>query len=137
MTKPATVETVERELEMALAILHRAEDFLRSESSLTAARRNAISLARFEMARLTWPEDAGEAGRIVDTLLRSQPNFQPQGHQPGGHHPPASYRLLWRLLGFRAAESVADTARIVRRTLHLGGGTAGNRFPGQANHDDT
>lgn len=69
------------------------------------------------MARLAWSEDRVEAEHIVDALLRSQPGFCPLGNQPGGHHPPAFYRLLWRLIGFRAAESIADWNRQARKLL--------------------
>jgi glycosyltransferase involved in cell wall biosynthesis len=100
-----------------LKILEQAEIFLRDTHRLSSLRQKAISLARFQIARLTWPEDPGEAEKIVDELLRSDPGFRPQGNQPGGHHPPASYRLLWRLLGFRMAENAASAARRLRCKL--------------------
>lgn len=98
-----------------LEILDQAEMFLRSEDSLTSLRLNAISQARFEMARLAWHSDQEEASKIIERLLSADPNFRPHGNQPGGHHPPAIYRLLWRLVGFRGAEKVGDWTRILRR----------------------
>ena len=50
----------------------------------------------------------------VEQLLDSDPDFQPRGNQPGGHHPPVLYRLLWSLVGFRGAEHVAGCARLFR-----------------------
>lgn len=97
-----------------LEILRREEFFLRSCDQLTALRLHAISQSRFEVARLTWSDDPKEATNIVELLLASDPNFRPLGAQPGGHHPPLLYRLLWPLVGFGGAEKVADCARLFR-----------------------
>ena len=105
-----------------LAILRRAEDFLRQGKALSPRRLEAISMARFQMARLAWQDDPAEATQIVEDLMRADPGFQPLTNQPCGHHPPASYRLLWRLLGFRAAERAAEGARLLRRRLASGRG---------------
>lgn len=99
-----------------LMILDRAETFLRNTGELSCDRLTAISQARFEMARLTWPEDRVAAQQIVALLLQSNPAFKPLANQPGGHHPPLPYRLLWRFLGFRAAESIGDFIRPLRLT---------------------
>ena len=105
-----------------LTILRRAEGFLRQDKALSPQRLEAISMARFQMARLAWPDDPTEATQIVEELLRADPGFRPLANQPGGHHPPALYRLLWRLLGFRAAERAADGARLLRTKLAAGRG---------------
>ena len=97
-----------------LEITQRAEDFLRERGELTAMRRDAVNMARFQMARLAWRHDRAEALEIVEQLRRSDPGFRPLTNQPGGHHPPASYRLLWRLVGFRWAETIGDWVREVR-----------------------
>jgi glycosyltransferase involved in cell wall biosynthesis len=99
-----------------LEITQRAEDFLRDRGALTPVRRDAVNMARFQMARLAWRHDRAEALAIVEQLRRSDPDFSPLTNQPGGHHPPVGYRLLWRLLGFRWAETVADWMRQFRRT---------------------
>lgn len=98
-----------------LEITQRAEDFLRERGELTALRRDAVNMARFQMARLAWRHDRLEALEIVEKLRRSDPDFCPLTNQPGGHHPPASYRLLWRLVGFRWAETIGDWARRFHR----------------------
>jgi len=98
-----------------LAITQQAEDHLRARRELTPARRDAVNMARFQMARLAWRHDQGEAMEIMRTVRQSDPQFRPLTNQPGGHHPPAMYRLLWRCFGFRWAETVGDWARILRR----------------------
>jgi glycosyltransferase involved in cell wall biosynthesis len=89
-----------------LEIEQREEDFLRSRGELTPDRQSAISQARFEIARLAWLADKEEALRIVDIIRRTQPGFR-----PGGAAAPASYQLLYFLLGFRLTETVADWRR--------------------------
>ena len=98
-----------------LEITQRAEDFLRERGELTSLRRDAVNMARFQMARLAWRHNRLEALEIVEKLRRSDPDFSPLTNQPGGHHPPASYRLLWRLVGFRWAETIGDWMRQFRR----------------------
>jgi glycosyltransferase involved in cell wall biosynthesis len=98
-----------------LEITRRAEDFLRERGELTAARRQAVNQSRFQMARLAWPQDHAEAVQIVEELRRSDPHFRPLGNQPGSHHPPLSYRLLWSLLGFRWTETIGDWSRRFRQ----------------------
>jgi glycosyltransferase involved in cell wall biosynthesis len=98
-----------------LEITRRGESHLLAQGQLSPIRRDAINQARFQMARLAWPHDHAEAESIVAEIRKSDPHFQPAGRQPGGHHPPLSYRILWRLLGFRAAESVGDSMRWLRR----------------------
>ncbi len=89
-----------------LEIKQRAEDFLLQNGELTFARRWAINQARFEMARLVWQYDPQTAAEIMESALRSDPGFI-----PGGNAAPASYRLLFRLLGFHLTESIAAWRR--------------------------
>ena len=93
-----------------LQIEQRAEAFLLESNELTPARRWAINQARFEMARLAWQHDDNEALGIMTTIRRSDPGFQ-----PGGTAAPPHYRMVYRTLGFQAAELVADCLRAVKR----------------------
>ncbi|MEP6911874.1 MAG: glycosyltransferase family A protein [bacterium] len=89
-----------------LAIESRAEEFLREQGELTAARLQAINDARFEIARMARVYDASLAAEIFETVKRSQPNFKPQGRAAR-----LQYRLAYRALGFSAAERVAEWKR--------------------------
>ena len=92
-----------------LQIEQRAETFLMERNELTPERRWAINQARFEMARIAWQHDSNEAIGIMTTIRRSDPGFQPAGTAA-----PAHYRMIYRTLGFRAAETVADCLRSVK-----------------------
>ncbi len=96
------------------AILAAEEAHLRSAGELTGIRLQAINQARFEMARLAWREDRSAAMAIVQDILAADRRFVPLGNQPGGHHPPLTYRVLYRLLGFVAAETVAEQIHLLR-----------------------
>ena len=99
-----------------LQIEQRAETFLRDRNELTPPRRWAINQARFEMARLAWQDDRKEAMGIITTIRGSDPGFQPAGSAA-----PAHYRLVYRTLGFRAAEMIADWLRsFKRRSVKVG-----------------
>jgi glycosyltransferase involved in cell wall biosynthesis len=89
-----------------LEILQRAEDFLGERGMLTALRRQAINIARFEAARIAWVSDRDEARAIMATVAHSDPGFTPEGVAA-----PWRYRLAYRLFGFDGAESVADRLR--------------------------
>jgi len=91
---------------LRLQIEDAAEVFLRSRGELTPERLWAINQARFETARSTWQVDHDEAARIVDTINVSQPGFVPAGEAA-----PPQYQRLYRWLGFRAAETIADWRR--------------------------
>jgi Glycosyl transferase family 2 len=103
-----------------LKVLAAEEMHLRANGELTAPRLAAISQARFEMARIAWREDRAVAREIFETLLASSPGFVPLGNQPGGHHPPLAYRVLWRLLGFRTAEVIAEQLSAIRSRTPTG-----------------
>lgn len=85
-----------------LEIEQRAEDFLRQRNELTPERRQAINQARFETARMAWLYDKVFAAEIMEMIRRSQSGFIPDGQAA-----PASYKFLYRTLGFRVAEQVA------------------------------
>jgi glycosyltransferase involved in cell wall biosynthesis len=89
-----------------LEIEHRAEGFLRMQSDLTPDRLWAINQARFEVARMAWLYDPVYAAEIVATIRHSQPDFI-----PGGAAARFRYRLLYRTLGFSAAEKLAELKR--------------------------
>lgn len=101
------------------AILAAEEAHLRVAGELTATRLQAINQARFEMARLAWRKDRSAAMAIVQDILAADRRFVPLGNQPGGHHPPLTYRALYRLLGFAAAETVAERVHTLRARLAL------------------
>ena len=82
------------------------EDFLRMQSELTADRLWAINQARFEIARIAWLYDSDFAADIVATIRHSQPDFV-----PGGAAGRFLYRLLYRTVGFSAAERLAECKR--------------------------
>lgn len=89
-----------------LEIEQQAEDFLRMQSDLTPDRLRAINQARFEVARIAWSYDPDFAAEIVATIRHSQPDFVPSGAAARLH-----YRLLYRTLGFSAAEKLAEWKR--------------------------
>lgn len=101
------------------AILAAEEAHLRDAGELTATRLQAINQARFEMARLAWRQDRNAAMAIFQDILATDRRFVPLGDQPGGHHPPLTYRALYRLLGFVAAETVAERIHALRAQLAL------------------
>jgi hypothetical protein len=83
-----------------------AEHHLRATGNLSAARRNAINQARFEIARAAWQYDRKVALDIVDLIRASDPAFS-----PGGPAAPTRYRAIYRPFGFAAAEFVAERQR--------------------------
>lgn len=89
-----------------LEIEQRAKDFLRGRNQLTAERLWAISQARFEIARMAWLYDRNLAAEIVATIRHSQPGFV-----PGGQAARWRYRIIYRTLGFQAAERIAKWRR--------------------------
>ena len=89
-----------------LEVMERMDAFLKSRGQLTPVRLNALNQARFEIARSIWLEDPSEAREIVQEIKRRQRGFVPE--------PPAArarYRLVYKALGFTAAERLAACAR--------------------------
>ena len=93
-----------------LAIEQAAEDHLRTTQRLTPQRLQAISQARFEIARTARQYDPALARSILKQVRESTPKFRPAG--PAA---PFAYRLAFRLLGFEAAETLAATKRMLTR----------------------
>jgi glycosyltransferase involved in cell wall biosynthesis len=92
-----------------LIILSRMENFLRDNAQLSPARRQAINDARHQIARETWQRDQNFAVEIARKIKDSDPSFCPSE----GPASPQSYRVVYRMLGFRGAQWVADSRRDV------------------------
>ena len=89
-----------------LEIKERMEQFLRTRGELTSSRLQALNQARFEIARMIWLRDPVSALKIVDEIKLRQPEFLPE--------PPAargSYRWIYQIFGFGAAERIAACKR--------------------------
>lgn len=90
----------------------RMEQFLLESGAMTPERQWAIDQARFEMARSAWPQDRREA-RDLHSAIVSRP------FRPGGTAAPRGYRLAYGLLGFEAAERLANVRRaLLNRSLN-------------------
>ena len=89
-----------------LEIEQSTEDFLLQRNELTNERRWAINQSRFEIARIAWRYERQEALAIMEVIRRSQPDFIPAGDAA-----PKAYRIVFRALGFRLAETIADWRR--------------------------
>jgi len=74
---------------------------------LTHDRLHAINQARLETARSAWQYDHVFASAIMAQVRASEPSFVPDN----GPAVPRHYRLALRLLGFTAAETLADWSR--------------------------
>jgi glycosyltransferase involved in cell wall biosynthesis len=97
-----------RTMEQRLLILDRLEHTLAARRELTAARQDAVNVARFEIARMLWQQDEKAASDLMTTTRRAHPAFKPHGRAA-----PAVYRLVFHLFGFRAAERVASWKRAI------------------------
>ena len=95
-------ETHRRRLE----IESRVENFLRQRNELTPERLQAINQARFEIARMAWGYSPAQAGEIMRTVRRAQPDFLPNGAAA-----PPRYQWAYRMLGFALAERLAHWQR--------------------------
>jgi glycosyltransferase involved in cell wall biosynthesis len=89
-----------------LEIEQRLEDHLRQNNLLTPERQRAISQARFETARAAWRYDVDLACGIMEQVRRGNPEFLPSGQAA-----PRPYRMAFQILGFAAAERIADATR--------------------------
>jgi hypothetical protein len=98
-----------------LEIEQSLENFLREQGKLTVERLQAINQARFETARSIWQYDPVFATEVMAAVRQLQPDFV-----PGGDASPPRYRVIYRTLGFRAAEKIAAARRtLVDSRMHL------------------
>jgi hypothetical protein len=95
-----------------LEIERNLQEFLRKTNQLTPARLRAISQARFETARIAWQYDTSFANGIMEEVRKADPDFW-----PGGNAAPPHYKIVFRALGFRFAESLAAVTRSTLRQL--------------------
>jgi glycosyltransferase involved in cell wall biosynthesis len=93
-----------------LQIEDRLEVFLRESRQLDPLRLKAINQARFEIARGAWTYDKRLAKQTMNLVLASDPMFLPDG--PAA---PPAYATAFKVLGFSAAERVAEALRSLRR----------------------
>jgi hypothetical protein len=90
-----------------LLILDRIEAFLIETKQLSQARHQAINDTRHATARALWHSDHKWALRVAESIRSSDPDYFPR-RQP---HGPPLYVLMYRLLGFHAAQMLADWKR--------------------------
>jgi glycosyltransferase involved in cell wall biosynthesis len=90
-----------------LKIVNRMERYLNQQSQLTLPRRQAINDARHQIARGLWLHDRTAALAIAKQIRHSDKCFCP-GEAPGS---PRRYRAVYRWLGFRATQWIADLGR--------------------------
>ncbi|PTX91102.1 family 2 glycosyl transferase [Opitutus sp. ER46] len=102
-----------RLMEARLALLDRMQDALTGRHALTPGRLTAINSTRFEIARLLWALSPERAEAVMQLVTTSQPSFTPCGAAA-----PLMYRLLYRLVGFRAAERLAAWKRRGTTPIH-------------------
>ena len=93
-----------------LAIENRLEQHLKAVSQLTPPRQQAISQARFELARIIWLSNRQWAEQIISQICHSDRAFIPSGQAA-----PAFYQFTYRSLGFSAAEQLAALKRSYSR----------------------
>jgi glycosyltransferase involved in cell wall biosynthesis len=106
--KDSTVSTsdLSKVHEHRLDIEKKAEDALGERGELSSDRLRAINDARFEVARMVRVYNTRRAEEVIATIKRSEPDFVPRGHAARLH-----YRVAYRMLGFRAAERIAELKR--------------------------
>jgi glycosyltransferase involved in cell wall biosynthesis len=89
-----------------LNIEQRLEEHLRQTNQLTSSRMRAINQARFQIARGAWQYDPMLAADIMYRVRKLDWTFSPTGAAA-----PTLYRLLFHILGFKAAEMLAAAVR--------------------------
>jgi len=90
-----------------LAILDRVERHLEQRLLLTPIRRQAINDARHELARSLWKSDRQQAIDTHQRILASNPCFRPSVMASS----PLLYSIVYRILGFQAAQIAASHKR--------------------------
>jgi glycosyltransferase involved in cell wall biosynthesis len=96
-----------------LEVLKSTEVFLAERRELTPERRQALNIARLEIARGTWKTNRNFAGEIVRTILASKPDFSPTGSPAT----PRLYRIAFKTFGFEGAEWSASITRGIREKV--------------------
>lgn len=91
---------------LRVEITRKAEAYLRASGELTLERQRAIHRGLFAAARFAWRYSHKLACEFVGHIYEHDQRFVPEGL---GVTP--SYRLAYRLLGFRATETVAAVKR--------------------------
>ena len=89
-----------------LAILDRVERHLQQRVQLTALRRQAVNDGRHELARSVWGNDRQQATDIYKRIRSSDASFLPSATSN-----PLLYLMVYRALGFRAAQIAASCKR--------------------------
>jgi glycosyltransferase involved in cell wall biosynthesis len=95
-----------------LIILDRIEVLLDETDALTDERRQAINDARHQIARGFWLRDHDAALRIIERIHQSDERFYPSE----GPASPTGYQVIYRRLGFRRTQRIADFLRWWRQT---------------------
>ncbi|MDX2212474.1 MAG: glycosyltransferase [Oculatellaceae cyanobacterium bins.114] len=93
-----------------LDITNRLEQYLKLSGQLTSVRQLAIHQARFECARMIWLFDRDWANLLITQIHQTTPQFLPTGRAAS-----SSYQVCYRLFGFMAAETIANTRRMLQR----------------------
>jgi GT2 family glycosyltransferase len=96
-----------------LRLLDSAEKQLRSVGELSPARLQAINATRFRIARYQWPTDHEAATVVMQQVMDSQPEFQPDASSGASFW----YRIVYQVAGFRNAERIAATVRPFRQRV--------------------
>jgi GT2 family glycosyltransferase len=89
------------------AIVDAAERHLQERDALNQERRDAITDARYECARNIYHLDRLTARKIAETARRSNPTHR----LPRTSRFPLTYRCVYRIAGFEAAERIAEIVR--------------------------
>jgi glycosyltransferase involved in cell wall biosynthesis len=107
----STVSTSDssRTFRARLEITQELERYAEAAGLMTPELSGAVQLSRLEIARVMWPEDPRFAEALAREAKRRRPRFKPRGDAF-----PLLYRMAYRGLGFRAAETLASWKRILR-----------------------
>jgi len=93
-----------------IRIIDRIEAYLYENGSMTGSRQHSINLSRFESARIAWCFDRECALGIMEKIRKRDRSFVPSGPSA-----PPLYLAVYRSLGFKAAELLADARRRITR----------------------
>jgi glycosyltransferase involved in cell wall biosynthesis len=93
-----------------LTILERIESHLEERSLLTPVRHQAVNDARHELARSLWESHRQQAKNTYQRILASDPSFVPTVTSSSQ----MLYLIVYRCLGFRAAQIAASLKRALR-----------------------